>query len=85
MRYSVYWGHKAEVGFMTSMLRAVDKPALWKVAHAINNMLADHPSTASESREVDWRILFVRPYSVLYSVDEMSRTVHVEQIKWVGS
>ena len=29
-------------------------------------------------------MVFVRPFSVLFAIDEPARTVFVEQIKWVG-
>lgn len=84
MNYSVLWRPIAEAAFLASMLRSVDKPSLWKVAHAINNALATDPNSIGESREGGWRLYFERPYTVLFFVDEPNRTVYVEQIKCVG-
>lgn len=84
MKHTVLWSSQAEASFMSSMLRSLDRPAQWKSAHAINERLASDPSTAGESRGGGWRLMFERPYSALYFVDDENRTVYVEQIKWVG-
>ena len=84
MSYSVLWRDTAEASLLASLLRAADKPALWAVARSIDAHLRADPHAEGESRGSGWRLAFVRPFSVLFRIDEPSRTVVVEQLKWVG-
>jgi hypothetical protein len=84
MSYSVRWRDVAERSLLFLLLRAVDKPALWAVARSVDEMLQSDPRDAGESREGNFRILFVRPLCVFFQVDDASRTVVIEQVGLVG-
>lgn len=84
MAYTVKWQPPAETTLLTLLLRSADKPGDWAVVQEIEARLRVEPHQSGESREADWRLLFVRPFSVLYWVDEDGRTVYVEDLQWVG-
>lgn len=80
----VVWPPQASNGLLATLLRAADKPAGWAAAAEIEARLRVEPNEAGESREGAYRLVFVRPYSVLYLVDDQVQTVYVEQLQWVG-
>jgi hypothetical protein len=84
MNYSVLWRDVAEAALLASILRAADKPALWATARAIDRRLQLDPHGEGESRAAGLRILFVRPFCILYRIDDSARTVTIEQLRWVG-
>jgi len=71
--YSVVWEKAAETSVLEALLRAADKPSLWAVATSIDADLQLNPKEAGESRDGNTRILFIRPFSILYTYDESER------------
>ena len=84
MTFTVYWWPAAETPLLASLLRAADKPALFAVVRDIDRRLRTNPTTEGESRDVDSRLLFVRPFCVFYSIDLDARAVNIELLRWVG-
>lgn len=84
MNYAVRWHEPASTDLLAQLLRAKDKPRMLAAAKEIERRLAENPQQEGESRGDLHRILFVRPFSVLFQIDEDARTVYVDQIKWVG-
>lgn len=84
MNYEVRWRDLAEQSLLFLLLRAVNKPALWAVARSVDELLRVNPIEEGESREDNFRILFLRPLCVFYQVDEASRTVVIEDVGLTG-
>jgi len=82
--YSVVWEKAAETSVLEALLRAADKPSLWAIVQSIDAQLRLNPIEAGESRDGNTRIVFIRPFCVLYTYDESERKVYIEQLKWVG-
>lgn len=85
MNYEVRWHEPASTDLLAQLLRANDKPRMLAAAKEIERRLAENPQQEGESRGGTHRILFVRPFSVLFQVEEESSTVYIDEIKWVGS
>ena len=71
--YSVVWEKAAETSVLEALLRAADKPSLWAVVTSIDAELQLNPKEAGKSRDGNTRILFIRPFSILYTYDESER------------
>jgi hypothetical protein len=84
MSYTVRYRRAAASALLGYLLRAADKPALMSVARDLDARLARDPSGEGESREPGQRWASFRPFSVLYRIDEPSRTVYVEAVSWAG-
>lgn len=54
------------------------------MARRIDARLARNPSGMGESRDGDVRIVFARPFAVLYRIDDAARTVYIEAVGWPG-
>ena len=84
MNHAVIWQPPAETALIACLLRSADKPGDWALVHEIEARLRVEPLQAGESREDDFRLLYVRPFAVLYWTDQDARTVYVEELQWVG-
>lgn len=84
MAYLVIWQQPAITALLVALLRSADKPGDWAHVREIEARLRVEPLAAGEGREPPYRLLFVRPFQVLYWTDEDSRTVSVEELQWVG-
>jgi hypothetical protein len=84
MNYTVRWLKTAESELMSLWIRAANRDAVAGYVEQIDRILQRTPSEQGESRDANERLWFHRPISVLYRVDETTRTVIVGRIKWVG-
>ncbi|MBX9627225.1 MAG: hypothetical protein K2X82_25705 [Gemmataceae bacterium] len=84
MNYAVLIRPRAQAALLGYLLRAADRPALLAVGRDIDARLGRDPRGEGESRDGDTRVAFVRPFSVIYHVDEPNRTVTVEAVGWAG-
>lgn len=84
MAHIVVWSQVAATALQASLIRAADKPGDWAAVLEVEARLRVEPLEAGEGREPPYRLLFVRPFEVLYRVDEAARTVYVEELQWVG-
>ncbi len=84
MSYDVFWRQPASTELLAHLLRAADKPGTMAAAREIERRLQQDPLHEGEGRGEHRRMPFVRPFCVLYSVDEPNRVVTVEQLRWVG-
>jgi hypothetical protein len=84
MNYGVFWLAPASTDLLAHLLRAADKPRTLATAREIDRRLQKNPGSAGEERPEGRRILFVRPFCVLYRIDDSARAVYVERVKWVG-
>ena len=84
MNFAVRWREPASTQLLVQLLRAVDKQAILAVARAVERRLERNPAEEGEGREEPYRLLFVRPFCVLFQIDEPSKTVYIDELKWVG-
>lgn len=84
MNFAVVWSQAAATALIASLLRSADKLGEWALAREIDARLQVEPHVAGESREGTYRLLFVRPFSVLYWTDDAARAVYIEELQWVG-
>jgi len=84
MSYAVRWHEPASTALLAQLVRATDKQHILRTAREIERRLSLNPSEEGESRDANHRLLFVRPLSVLYQVDEAASTVYIDDLKWVG-
>lgn len=84
MNYTVLWRGPASGGLLGQLIRAADKQHILGAAREIERRLQLDPRTEGEDRGPNARLLFVRPLSVLYEIDEANRTVYIVRVKWVG-
>ena len=86
MSYSVLWRDAAERKLLIALFRAANKPTMWAVVRSIDQRLQSDPGSEGESRDdANRRILFVRPFCILFQIEESSKTVVIEELSWVGS
>lgn len=84
MNYTVAWNSIAANQMHGQLLRASDKQQMLRAARTVENALRRDPWTAGEARDATRRILFERPLLFLFRIDEGTRTVFIELVKWVG-
>ncbi|HXD85771.1 MAG TPA: hypothetical protein VN641_04715 [Urbifossiella sp.] len=82
--YAVRWHDPASTALLAQLVRAADKQHILRAAREIERRLALNPAEEGESRGASHRLLFVRPLSVLYRIDESATTVYIDDLKWVG-
>lgn len=85
MNHAVFWSDAASNSLIAVLLRANDKPGYWAIVREIDRRLAANPLAEGESRHGDYRLLYVRPFAVLFRVDGDPREVHIEELQWVGA
>jgi hypothetical protein len=84
MNFTVLWLGPASTDLLAHLLRAADKPGTLATAKDVERRLERDPEEEGEDRSEGRRILFVRPFCVLYWIDKPDRTVYIERLKWVG-
>lgn len=84
MNVTVRWREPASTEMLAQLVRAADKQEILGAGREIERRLQRRPHTEGEERNPGERMLFVRPLSVLYTVDDVARTVYIERVKWVG-
>jgi hypothetical protein len=84
MNYTVGWTQRARIEMLAQLLRAADKQQTLRAGRTVENLLKRDPHNAGEGRDAGERILFERPVCVFFVIDEDTRTVLIERVKWVG-
>jgi len=83
--YKVLWTTTGDADMLAQLLRAVDKASILRTARRAERLLSQNPREAGEGRGQAARILFVRPLSFAFAIDDTSMTVFVERVRWIGS
>lgn len=84
MSYRVVWRPRAISQLTDLWVRSTNRDALNGYAQQIDRILERDPHEQGESRADNYRLWFRRPLSVLFQIDEPTRTVFVVAVKWVG-
>jgi hypothetical protein len=79
--FEVHWTDRADDELAAAWLSAADPAAVTRAAERVELYLARDPLGQGESRSGANRLLFVRPLSVLYRVDESARVVWVVTVR----
>lgn len=77
--WQVFWNESADNELAQIWLTAPDRQAVSNAAREIDELLRRDPLNAGESREGNYRILFVSPLVVQYEVIEPDRKIQVLQ------
>ena len=80
MRYTVAWTTAAEAELAEIWTSARDRQAVRAAADEIDATLRLRPMAVGESRDDGFRVLFVQPVGVFYSVSEDDAMVVVVQV-----
>jgi hypothetical protein len=79
MKYSVACTPAADGELAAVWITAEDRSVITSAAREIDRALADAPLSHGESRDHDWRIIFVAPLGARYVVRSDDRTVTIVQ------
>ena len=80
MKYTVLWSNKAEAQLTALWLASRARQLITEATNTIDSHLAVNPHECGESRPNGARILHVVPLGVLFSADEINRTVIVQAV-----
>jgi hypothetical protein len=80
MKYTVVWKQPAKRRLAEIWMGSVDRAAVARAADEIDARLASAPLTEGESREEEFRVLFVAPLAVKYGVSPADRLVSVARV-----
>jgi plasmid stabilization system protein ParE len=80
MNYTVVCKPDAEALLADIWMRAPDRAAVSRAAHAIEQLLGRAPHDQGESREEGFRVCFEPPLGVTYYVSEDDRRVEIIRI-----
>ena len=64
---------------------AADRPAIETAIEQINRILRDDPASQGESRAGNWRVMFQRPLSIVFTFNSNARKVIVSSVKLIRS
>jgi hypothetical protein len=81
MSYTVVWKAPAKARLAEIWMAAADRAAVTRAADAIDARLRTSPMDAGESREAEFRIAFIDPLVVEYSVSEPDRLVSIAHVR----
>lgn len=84
MNYRIEWLPEASTGMLAQLLRAADKQQMLRAARTAENALRRDPWAAGEARSDNQRILFARPLYFVFHIDDDTRTVFIERVRWAG-
>jgi len=80
MNHTVIWLASAEQELAALWVDAVNREAITRATHQIDELLGKNPERAGESRFEDSRILLAKPLGVTFEVSEPDRLVRVHHV-----
>jgi hypothetical protein len=80
MNYTVVWKATAKARLAEIWMAARDRTAIARAADEIDALLCDSPLDEGESRQEEFRVLFVKPLAVKYTVSEADRIVSIARV-----
>jgi hypothetical protein len=80
MNYTVTWLASAEQELAALWVDAVNRGAITRAAHQIDELLGKNPEQAGESRFESFRILLAKPLGVTFEVSKPDRLVRVHHV-----
>ena len=84
MTWNVDWLSLARQELLDIGVVADDLDRFAQASEDLERALAHDPDRLGESREGNLRLVFHRPFQVLFSVDFADAVVTVRRIRWVG-